>query len=207
MFGRFAGMEAIGDGIWQVRGPSLRLPGGVKIPSRSTVLRLEHGDLLVYSPIAEMPGVDELGSVTHIVEPSRYHHLFVGAARSRWPDASVHQCGFGAVDPTVEAVHIDGVPKIDEVVLFHRPSGTLVVADLFFNMTAENWMSRIAFAVTGVGGDRVAQSREWNWACKDKAAARASMKQVLALPIQRVAFCHGDSLAIDSAGLAQAARV
>ena len=59
-------------------------------------------------------------------------------------------------------------------------------------------MSRIGFALTGVGGNRVAQSREWRWARKDKATARASVEHVLAWPIQRVAFCHGDSVAIDS---------
>lgn len=177
------------------------------VPSRATVLRLHHGELLVYSPIADMPGVDELGSVAHIVEPSRYHHLFVGAARTRWPDAALHQREFLDVDPAIDSVHIDGVPKIDEVVLFHRPTGTLVVADLVFNMVAENWISRIGFAITGVGGNRVAQSREWRWACKDRAAARAAMQRVLAWPIQRVAFCHGDSVAIDSTRLAAVLRI
>lgn len=200
-------MEAICDGVWQVRGPSLRFTGGVRVPSRSTVLRLHHGDLLVYSPIADMPGVDDVGSVSHIVEPNRLHHLFVAAARSRWPDAALHQREFLVVDPAVDAVHIDGVPKIDEVVLFHRPSGTLVVADFVFNMVAENWISRIGFAITGVGGNRVAQSREWRWACKDKAAARAAIRRVLAWPIQRLAFCHGDSVAIDSTGLAAVLRL
>lgn len=201
------GVEAIGEGIWQVAGPSLRLPGGVKISSRATVLRLENGELLVYSPIASMPGVDDFGPVAHIVEPNRNHHRFVGAARRQWPDARKHQRDFGAVDPTVEAIRIDGVPKIEEVVLFHQPSGTLVVADLFFNMAGENRASRLAFAITGVGGNRVAQSRVWKWACKDRAAARASMRQVLAWPIRRIAFCHGESVAIDSATLADVVRI
>jgi hypothetical protein len=92
-------------------------------------------------------------------------------------------------------------------VVFHRPSGTLVVADFVFNMTAENFISRLGFAVTGVGGNRVAQSREWKWARKDKAAARASVERVLAWPIQRVAFCHGESVAIDPAALAAVMRI
>jgi hypothetical protein len=200
-------MESIADGVWQVRGPSLRFKAGVRVPSRSTVVRLASGDLLVYSPIAQMPGVDEIGGVAHIVEPSKYHHLFVAAARERWPSARVHERDVTLVDAAIDAVKIDGVPELDETVLFHHPSGTLVVADFLFNMTAENFMSRVGFALTGVGGNRVAQSREWIWARKDKAAARASVERVLAWPIQRVAFCHGESVAIDAAGIAALVRI
>jgi len=200
-------MEPIGEGIWQLRGPSLRFTAGVRVPSRSTVLRLQGGELLVYSPIEQMAEVDSLGRVAHIVEPNRLHHLFVAAARARWPQAALHQRELRLADAAIDAIHIDGVPKIDETVLFHRPSGTLVVADLFFNMVAENAFSRLAFAITGVGGNRVAQSREWRWARKDKAAARAAMERVLAWPIQRVAFCHGDSVAIDSTGLSARLRI
>ena len=200
-------MEPIADGVWQIRGPSLRFTGGVRVPSRSTVLRLDRGELLVYSPIAEMAGVDEVGRVAHVVEPNTLHHLFVANARERWPAATFHPRALALADPAIDAIHIEGVPKIDETVVFHRPSGTLVVADFVFHMTAENLASRLGFAITGVGGNRVAQSREWKWARKDKAAARASVERVLAWPIQRVAFCHGESVVMDSAALAAVMRI
>jgi hypothetical protein len=200
-------MEAIADGVWQVRGPSLRFTGGVMVQSRSTVLRLHDGSLLVYSPIKDMPGTDATGSVAHVVEPNKLHHLFVGRARERWPSATFHHRELRLDDPAIEAIHVDGVPKIDETVLFHVPSGTLVVADFVFNMTAEDLRTRFAFALTGVGGNRVAQSREWKWSRKDKAASRASVERILAWPIKRVAFCHGDSVVIDGAGLAAVMRI
>ncbi|MDQ3337337.1 MAG: DUF4336 domain-containing protein [Myxococcota bacterium] len=196
-------MKALADGIWQIEGPSLNMLAGVMIPSRSTVLRLASGALLVYSPVAEM-NVD--GEAAHIVAPSRWHHLFVDAARTRWPRAAVHELAAPA-DDAIDSTRIDGVPKFDETVVFHRPTGTLVVADFVFNMTAENLRTRFGFWLTGVGGNRVAQSREWKWACKDRAAARASVERVLAWPIQRVAFCHGESVEIDSAGLAALMRI
>ena len=196
-------MKALADGVWQIEGPSLNMLAGVMIPSRSTVLRLANDKLLVYSPIAEM---DVQGEVSHIVAPSRWHHLFVDAARARWPGATVHDL-VAPADDAIESTRIDGVPKFDETVVFHRPSGTLVVADFVFNMTAENLRTRFGFWLTGVGGNRVAQSREWRWACKDKAAARASVERVLAWPIQRVAFCHGEPVAMDSAALAAVLRI
>src|SRR6188768_1021258 len=152
-------MQAIADGVWQVVGPSLNMVAGVMIPSRSTVLRLQSGALLVYSPIAEMT-VD--GDVAHVVAPNKLHRMFVDAARTRWSQATVHERAAPS-DGALDSVHVDGVPKIDETVVFHRPSGTLVVADFVFNMTAENLRTRLAFALTGVGGNRVAQSREWKW--------------------------------------------
>lgn len=200
-------METLADGIWQITGPSLNMVAGVMIPSRSTIVRLSSGALLVYSPIAEMSEVDALGEVAHVVEPNRLHHLFVDAARARWPRATVHHRDLSLADDAIRSTHVDGVPKIDETVLFHEPSGTLVCADLVFNMTAENLRTRIAFALTGVGGNRVAQSREWKWACKDRAAARASVERILAWPIQRIAFCHGESVALDAAGLAALMRI
>jgi hypothetical protein len=196
-------MKSLADGVWQIEGPSLNMIGGVMIPSRSTVLRLSNGTLLVYSPIAEM---EIAGDVAHIVAPNRLHHRFVGAARARWPSAAYHERVVPA-DDAIESVHVDGVPKIDETVVFHRPSGTLVCADFVFNMTAENLRTRLAFALTGVGGDRVAQSREWRWACKDRAAARASVERILGWPIERVAFCHGESVALDGASLAAVMRI
>jgi hypothetical protein len=202
-------MEPLVEGVWQVKGPSLDMIAGVMIPSRSTVLRLQSGALLVYSPIAEMPGVDAHARVAHVVAPSRWHRMFLGAAKARWPDAKVSEPdGERTVDDDAIAVElVGGVPKFDETVVFHRPSGTLVVADFVFNMTAENLRTRMAFALTGVGGNRVAQSKEWRWACKDRAAARASVERVLAWPIQRIAFCHGDSVEIDSAGLSALMRI
>jgi len=200
-------LESIAEGVWQIAGPSLRFIGGVKVPSRSTVVRLGSGELLVYSPIAEMPGVDALGRVAHILEPSKLHDRFVAAATERWPAAALHRRELALADPAIEAIKIDGVPKLDETVVFHRPSGTLVVADFVFNMTAENLRSRFAFALTGVGGNRVAQSREWKWARKDRAAARASVERVLAWPIQRIAFCHGESVAMDASALAGLMRI
>jgi hypothetical protein len=196
-------MQSVADGVWQIEGPSLNMVAGVMIPVRSTVLRLADDSLLVYSPIAEM---EVTGEVAHVVEPSRWHHLFIADARTRWPAATFHErtC---PTDDALDSIHVAGVPKFDEIVVFHRPSGTLVCADFIFNMTAENLRTRLAFALTGVGGNRVAQSREWRWACKDRAAARASVERILAWPIERVAFCHGESVAIDSARLATMMRI
>ncbi len=218
-------MEAIAPDVWQVSGSALRMPGGVMMPSSSTVLRLPDRRLLVYSPIAfddaAAAAIDAAGEVAHLVAPSRLHHLFAAAAKARWPRATLYAAP-GVADkqpelaidrvlaggdaPGGDAVALEligGAPKLNEVVLFHRPSGTLACADLVFHITRPaNLRTRIVLALVGAGGGRLGQSREWRRLRKDRAAARASVARILAWPIARVVPCHGDPIEIDAAGLA-----
>lgn len=219
-------MDAIAPDVWQVKSPDLRMLGGITLPLSATVIRLPDRSLLVYSPIAfddaAAAAIDAAGEVAHIVAPSRLHHLYAAAAKARWPRAALHAApgvtdkqpklavdhvlGDAAAAPWGEAVALElvgGVPKLSEVVLFHRPSGALVCADLFFNITRhKNLRTRLALKLTGVGGGGLAQSREWRWLRKDRAAARASAARILEWPIARLVPCHGEALEIDAAGLA-----
>lgn len=68
---------------------------GVETGTRMTVVRLRDG-LLVHSPIpltAELRArVDALGSVSAIVAPSKFHHLYAGPWADAWPDAVLCGC-------------------------------------------------------------------------------------------------------------------
>src|SRR5689334_9991276 len=90
----YEGMDEIATDIWRVDGPELRMPGGVKIPASSTVIRLPDRSLLVYAPVAfddaAAAAIDAAGEVAHIVAPNLYHHLSLAAAAARWPRATVH---------------------------------------------------------------------------------------------------------------------
>lgn len=220
------GMNEIATEIWQVVGPELRMPGGAKLPASSTVIRLPDRSLLVYSPVeldaAAVTAIEAAGEVAHIVAPSRYHHMFAVAAAARWPRATVHAVpGVAEKQPAlqvgrelaggdrvwgdaIEVELIGGAPKINEAVLFHRPSGTLMCADLLFNIDRPaNLRTRFVLAMMGTGGGRLAQSRMWSMLRKDRAAARASVDRILGWPITRIAPCHGPAVEIDAAGLAE----
>ena len=220
-------MDAIAPDVWQISGAGLRQPGGVVLPSSATVIRLPDRSLLVYSPVqfddATAAAIDAAGEVAHIVAPSRLHHLFAAAAKARWPRATMHappgvaekqpalevdrELGDGQAAPWGDAVAMElvgGAPKMNEVVLFHRPSGTLACADLVFHITRPaNFQTRMVLAMMGVGGGRLAQSRAWRFLRKDRSAARASVSRILAWPIARIAPCHGEPVEIDPAGLAK----
>jgi len=202
------------------------MPGGALFPTASTVIRLPDRSLVVYSPIefddATAAELASIGEVAHLIAPSRFHHLFVPAAVARWPRAIVHASpGVAAKRPDLRIdrvlgrddepawrdvlaiERIEGVPKIDEIVAFHRPSGALVCADLVFHIARPpNLRARIVLALMGAGGGRLAQSRTWGFLRSDRVAARASVARVLAWPIKRVVPCHGAPCAIDASGLA-----
>lgn len=219
-------MESVGPELWQIAGPSIGIPGGARLPTRATVFRLARERLAIYSPIdfddRAAAAIAMLGEVAHIIVPSQLHHLFAVAATRRWPEAKVHAAPgvrakqpalrvdreLGGADTTnaldgVELELVGGVPKLNEVVAFHRASGTLVCADLFFHVTEpENLRTRLVLALVGAGGGKLGQSLEWRLLCRDLAAARASVERILRWPIARVAMCHGTPVEITAAELA-----
>jgi hypothetical protein len=132
---------------WQV--------GLVQIPVRMTVIRLRDGQLILHSPIplsaALRTELDALGTVSFIVVP-RAHGRFAENASRAYPEArllpapspSRRRRALPFRDPLVdltptawsgqvESLLLDGF-RLQEVLLFHRPSRTLILTDLCFNI-------------------------------------------------------------------------
>ena len=202
----------------------LRLPGGMRLPSRTTVVRLAAGGVVVHSPLAidaaAGKAIDELGEVKAIVAPSCVHYLYLKAATERWPKARVlgapglekkvpglpfealpHHGAIAGLgdDGELEVRCIDGVPTMTEHVFLHRASRSLVVADLVFNIRrCPSFMMRmfLRFVSRAYGG--TAQSNMWRWFTKDAAAAAESANAVLAWDYERVVVAHGDVVEADA---------
>lgn len=196
----------------------LRLPAGMRMPARTTILRLVSGGLVIHSPLAfdaaAAKAIDELGEVEAILAPNCFHNMFLKAATERWPKARVlgpHGLarkvpglsfdplpqqgsipGLGE-DGELEVRRVDGAPAMNEHVLFHRPSRSLVVTDLVFNVQSCSSFAMRMFLrfVSGAYG-KPAQSRMWRWLTKDAAAAAESASAVLAWDYERVVVAHGD---------------
>ena len=70
---------------------SLRVAPGFYLPLRTTVLGLASGGLAIVSPQATSDevadAIQELGPVEHVIAPNTFHHLFLEAAKERWPEA------------------------------------------------------------------------------------------------------------------------
>jgi hypothetical protein len=223
-------MQTIGPDLWHVQGPDVGLPGGARLPVYATVARLADRTLAIYSPCKLDEGmaaaIEREGEVAHVIAPNLLHHLYAGEALARWPRATLHAPpGLAAKRPdlpparslhdaappwqsTFDTLAIAGAPKVEETVLLHRASGTLVCADFVFNVTAPaNLMTKLVLATTGTGGRELRQSRAWKLFAKDKAATRAAVAQLLAWPIRQVAPVHGPATEIDGAALAPRLRI
>ena len=208
-------LVALADGVWTTRAPVGFL--GLRLTSTMTVLRLAGGDLLLYSPVALTPerraAVEALGPVAHLYAPNLFHHLWIGEWAAAFPGARVHapsglarkrpglridrSHGVGAAPEPAFAGSVEELPiagfRMKETALLHRPSGTLVVADLVSNVgrPSHGWTATYARAMGFY--DRIALS--WIIRCTgfdDKKAARRSLQGILDRPFDRFTVGHGE---------------
>lgn len=203
------------DGLWVGTAPVKIL--GMPFEATMTVLGLADGSLLVHSPAPLTPqrrkAVETLGPVAHLYAPSLFHHRWVGDWAAAFPTARLHApSGLAKKRPDlrIDRAHgvdpepafadvIDEIPisgcRLGETAVFHKPTGTLVVADLVHNVgRPEHPWSRRYAKVMGFC-DRVALSRALRWSVfSDRAAARRSLDALLALPFDRLVVGHGAPL-------------
>ena len=212
-------MKALDDSIW-VRSFPFRLLGA-GLGKTMTVMRLPSGDLVVHSsaPVsqAHIAEVKALGRVRWIVEASRMHDTFARRLRMAFPEAEyLVPTGFplGSADlapcapllPAPEAwtgqidvLHLEGNPSTQEHVMLHRPSRTLIVADLVFNLQIPAG-ERVPFFLRWVSGIRAfpATSRLVRLTVRDKTAFRRSIATLLSWDFKRVIVGHGEILATEA---------
>ena len=213
-------LDRIGDGIWLAEGRIVNFYG-FAYPTRSVIVRLEGGGLWVWSPIELTPDlkhmVDERGEVAHLVSPNKIHHLFLEdwsaaypTAKLWGPQSTVKKRGDLNFEPPLEdtppadwAAQIDqawfrGSPVMDEVVFFHRPSRTAILADLSENFgddfLARHWswwqrpIARVWKIVVGYGYAPL----EWRLSFIRREHARTALRKMLAWDPQRVIMAHGE---------------
>ena len=208
-------LEPFGPDLWRSTDPKRIL--GMKLSATMTVVRLPDSGLLLYSPVAmttqRREAVDALGTVTHLYAPNTFHHGWIGEWATAYPGAYVHapaalvskrrdlridrrhdEDALDTLAGVFDEVHIDGF-MLEETVLVHRPSGTLLVADLVFNVgRPEHWWTKAYTRAMGFY-DRVAQSRIIKWtAFNDTERARMSLERLDACSFDRLIVGHGDPI-------------
>jgi hypothetical protein len=204
-------LDPIADDVFAFT-DDLRLPGGMLLPSRTTLVR-RGGRVLVHSPLAiddaRAAEIEALGEVDAIVAPSKIHFLFLRAALRRWPRARVHGAPglerkapgvvFEPLPPEGEIERlrvqkIEGFPYIDEHVFFEPRSRTLVVTDLVFNIHDARGTGMPLFLRCVGAWKKTAQSKVWRFLSRDRPAARRTLEPVFSWDFDRVVMAHGDVL-------------
>ena len=90
------------------------------------------------------------------------------------------------------------MPKINETVFVHKPSGTLIVADLVFNYTDYQLNTATSLTLRMAGTyQKFSASRLFRMFIKDRGAMRASLDQVLTWNFDRILPGHGHAVETD----------
>lgn len=208
-------LERFGEDIWFADGQTV-VSAGFRYPTRMAVIRLEDGGLFVWSPVALSAelraATDALGQVHFLVTPTKMHHLSLTMWRNAYPSAVLYaapgsrerrlEIGFdadltdepapgwaGQVDQTI----VRGNAIAEEVVFFHRKSGTVLFADLLQNFP-HGWFSGWQALVARMDGMISAKPRtpnKFRLAFSNKRVARDALQRIEAWPAEKVLMAHG----------------
>lgn len=201
----------VAAGIWAV---DRRLwVTGATLPTRSTVVDVGRGELLVISPPADAcPGLSALGAVSDVVAPNSFHHLYAEQfARSHDATELFVAPGLPArVGALGEATVLtaDAAPRwralldfvvlgpdrgLSEVLFFYRPSRTLILTDVAFNLvsvprTYSRLVWRLSGAPEGFGVSRNARKL----LLRNGPLARSALRAASRWPFERIVVAHGE---------------
>lgn len=205
-----AQLDEVEAGIWSLSSFFRSL--GCKGSLRMTVVSTSTG-LILYSPVflndEHVVQIDQLGTVSTIIAPNLYHHLFLRECAAKFttarllvPQGLAEKIGSIAgaeildddvtIAPETELEHFTFTGhRIRETILYHRASKTLVTADLLYHYTSDQFLSeRLWFKMIGCyGSPKVAFYHRFS--VKDKASAAALVEWVRHRQIDRIVMSHG----------------
>ncbi len=211
--------------LWVHRVPYRAM--GLPLGRQMVVVRLPGGGLWVHSPVPMTPElraeVAALGEVRHVVGPNLWHDECLREFQAEHPAALFHAApGLAAQKKDVrfgaelsDTPHPDwagvldqhlvrGMPRMNEVVFFHRASRSLIIADLAFNLRDGPWWFARLMTLYGLW-NRFGPSPLEKWMMADKTAVRASLERILEWDFDRVIVGHGRNLEAEAKPVCRAA--
>ena len=187
------------------------------LPSRTTIVRLLDGSLVVISPPAlvdssTLAAINLIGPVKYVVIPNSFHYLYASEFMRHYPAAALlaapgllqrvpglavkaelahrpPETWSGVLDYLV----LGPVRGVSEVLFFHIATATLILTDLAFNMTryprtVDRLFWRLSGIPRGFGPGRTSRTLFLS----DRAAASRTLARAMDWPISRIIVAHGD---------------
>ena len=180
-----------------------------------TVIRLASGTTVIHSTAAFLPQhvteIRKLGEPGWLVEATNFHDTCARAGRAAFAEIPyLTPPGFKGADrlnasalaplpsewsDELDVIEIGGMPKIREHVFFHRPSKTLIVADLLFNLAPDvgRWTHGFMRATAGIR-NYPGMSRLFRFCIKDRNSFAQSIRAIVALDFERIVVAHGEPI-------------
>lgn len=210
--------EYIKNQIWILEYP-VRF-GGMDIFGRTTIIKLENGDLIVLDPCKiDDPvkrEIDAIGEVKYIVAPGSYHHLYVTNFQQKYPNAETFLCpGLEKKRPDIkfewilgnkpdhrwenelDLVLVHGTKFIWEVAFFHKPSKTLILVDLLENIGDDyqhpaSLLLRFWWKVVLKMWNNPKAAPEYQMGWGKKNIVKKGLNKILSWKAERVILAHGE---------------
>lgn len=222
-----SGLVEVASNIWTIEAKDyirFRPPMQPRYPYtyRAVVIRLQDNSLFILSPIKLSPElcnqINALGEVKYLISPNQLHHVNLGEWQQVYPQAKLYASP-GLVnkrqDLTFESVLTTDTPEpewanqieqcvfgsgkgwFDEIVFFHRESGSVIFTDLIMDFDL-NIFSSLSQVTT-----------RWNRMYKntplgirlahtfDRVLLRASVKTVRSWQPQHLLVAHSPWLCLD----------
>lgn len=216
-------MRQLGPGIWIHERP-FRL-FGVEFGNRMTIVKMGDGTLLVHSPIALddalQSEIERLGHLAFLITPNAFHGMFIEDWMKAFPDARHFTAGtehtgknkseplfdlaVAGLSPTLEAMRVEGIPKLQEYVFYHRPSRTLILTDLAFNIRTDvSIWTKIFFSMNDAYG-KFGPTRLMRSMITDKVAFSASLNALMEWDFEHIVVSHGDVVEYDGKNILRGA--
>ena len=222
--------QPIAEHLWTLQYPLSML--GAPIGRTVTIMRLpDSGKLVIHStaPFSseDVSAIKELGEPGWLLDVTNIHDTYATQGRAAFPGIPyLAPEGFSeaARVPTqplsappaewgdeVEVLELAGKAAMArEYVVFHRPSRTVIVADLAFHVTeAAPAGLRLYASVVLKGGSShdTAMPAPQKWAARDKEAFERSLEQMMTWDFERVITGHGDVPVTTKAALTEALQI
>jgi hypothetical protein len=211
-------VKPFGDSIWVCDGDHVS-SFGYAYPTRTVIIKLEGGDLFVWSPIQLTDrlksAIDQIGPVKHLVAPNSLHHLFMKQWQEAYPaatsyaapklkarrkdlhfDFDLEDAPSTAWEEELDQVIVRGNLITTEVVFFHKKSRTVIFADLlqqFPSSSISGWRSLVARADLMIS-DAPTVPRKYRAAFINRRAGRITISKIMEWPLERIVMAHGPTV-------------
>lgn len=211
------------ENVWLYDGETVQWHG-MPYTTRMTVIETPGKKLWIHSPAkitdAVLEDITALGEPTWLVSPNKIHHLYLTQWQEMFPEAYLYAspglmkkrkdlCFHKRLLDAPEldwAAEIDqlifrGSPLMEEVVFFHRSSGTLILADLIENFSPGHFrgIRKVVAKASGIISPNGQTPLDWRLSfCFGKRRAKASFHRMLAWQPQRIILAHGECIDADA---------
>jgi len=210
-------MIPVAENLWVLQYPLRFL--GMSIGRTVTVIRLANGRLVIHSTApftaADIVAIRAVGEPGWLLDATLFHDSFAKeGCRSFERVPYLAPPGFKSVsdvqiralvppptewDGELDVVALAGMPKVQEYLLYHRASRTLIVCDCLFNFgeSVSAWRRFFGRHVMGLRYG-VGMSLFFRLMIKDRAAFEESLRPVLGWDFDRIIVAHGEIIVSDA---------